>query len=66
MLSIKLYSIPEPLGGLVVEHPSQVLEVKSLIRGQVIPKAFKMVVMAALFDAQGCGVSVTTDWLVSG
>ena len=25
-----------------------------------------MVVIAALFGAQGCGVSITTDWLVSG
>ena len=26
----------------------------------------KMVVMAALLGAQGCGVSITIDWLVSG
>ena len=28
-------------------------------------KTLKMVVMTALLGAQGCGVSITTDWLVS-
>ena len=33
---------------------------------KVILKTLKMVVIAFLLGAQGCGVSVTIDWLVSG
>ena len=34
--------------------------------GRVIQKSLKMVEMAACLGAQGCGVSIMTDWLVSG
>ena len=54
------------LSGVVVERPPQEWEVASSIPGGVIPKTLKMVVVAALLGAQGCGVSITTDWLVSG
>ena len=41
---------------------------RELIPGQVILKTLKMVLMAALLGAlsEGCGVGITTDWLVSG
>ena len=36
------------------------------IPGRVTTKTLEMVVMAVLHGAPGCGVSITTDWLVSG
>ena len=38
----------------------------SSMPGRVIPNTLKMVVMSALIGDQGCGVSITADWLVSG
>ena len=45
------------LGGVVVVRPP---------RMRVIPKTLKMLVRVVLLGAQHCGVSITTDWLVSG
>ena len=53
------------IGGVVVERPPRVREVAGSITGRVIPTTLKTVVMAALLVAQGCGVSITTDCLVS-
>ena len=50
----------------MVEHPPQVREVAGSILGWFIPKTLKMVVIAALIDAQVCRVSIMTDWLVTG
>ena len=54
------------LGGEVVKRLSQVPEVAGSILDRVIPNTFKMVVIAAVLGAQCCGVSIPTDWLVSG
>ena len=54
------------LGGVVVESRPRVQEVADLIPGRVIPKTLKIVVMAAILVAWGCGVSITYDWLLSG
>ena len=43
-----------------------VREIAGSIPGRIIPNTLKMVLIAALLDAQGFGVSITTDWLVSG
>ena len=51
---------------IVVESPPRVPEVARSIPGRVIQNTLNMVVMAALFGPQGCGVSTTTGWLVSG
>ena len=56
----------DSLGGVVVKCPPHLREVAGSIPGWSIPNTLKMVVMAALLGAQGCGVSITTDWLVSG
>ena len=53
-------------GGIVVERPLQELEVAGSFPGRVLPKTLKIVVMTALLCDQGCGVTITTDWLVSG
>ena len=53
-------------GGVVVERPFRLREVVGSILGWVILKTLKMVVMAAFLGTQGCGVSITTDCLVSG
>ena len=50
---INLIFFVDSLGGVVVSS-------------LVIPKTLIMVEMAAPLSAQGCGVSITTDWLVSG
>ena len=50
----------------VAERPPQMREVTGSITGWAIPKTLKLVVMATFLGAQGCGVSITTDWLVSG
>ena len=42
----------------------QVREVVGSIKGRVIPNTLKMVLIASLLGAQGCGVSIATDWLV--
>ena len=42
-----------------------VREVLGSITGRVKPKTFKMVVMASLLGAHGCGVSIATDCLMS-
>ena len=48
----------------MVDRPSAVREVAGSIPGRIIPKTFKMILMAAFLVAQGCGVSITTVWLV--
>ena len=54
------------LGGVVVERPRCVQDVAGSFPGRVIPNTIKMIVMGAVFEAQCCWVSITTDWLVSG
>ena len=51
---------------VVIESPPLVLEVEGSNPSRVIPKTLKMLMMAALLGAQGCGASIMTDWLVSG
>ena len=58
--------LPGRLGVVVVERPPRVREVAGSIPGRVLPKALRKVIMATLLGAQGCGDSITTDWLVSG
>ena len=54
------------LGGEVIERPPRVRDVVGSIPCRAIPKTFKMEVMAVLFGAEGCGVSITTDYVLSG
>ena len=42
---------PDRLGGVVVERPPHVREDAGLIPGRVLPKTFKIVLMAALIGA---------------
>ena len=55
--------IDHRLGGVAVERPLR--EVAGSIPGRVIPNTLNIVVLAVFFGAQGCAVSITTDWLVS-
>ena len=48
------------------ERPPRVLEIAGSNAGRIIQNTLKLLVMAALLGAQGCRVSITTDWLVSG
>ena len=41
---------------------ASVWEVACSLAARVIRKTLKMVVMAAFIGAQGCRVSITTDW----
>ena len=50
------------LGFVVVERLPRVWDIAGSITGRVIANTTKMVVMDALFDAQGCWVSITTGW----
>ena len=54
------------LGCSVVELPSRMRAVAGSNPVQVIPYALNMVVIAVFFGTHDCGVSITTNWLVSG
>ena len=58
-----LLNLHNGIGGVEVDRSSQVWEVAGSSPGLVMPKTFKMIVMAVLLVAQGCGVSITTDRL---
>ena len=62
MIIAMIHRLLNRLSGVVVQGPPWVREVAGLI----IPKTLIMVVVAVLLSAQGCGVSITTKWLVSG
>ena len=54
------------LGCVVVERSPRVREIAGLIPDRVKSKTLTNVEMDALLGAQGCGIIITTDWLVSG
>ena len=50
----------------MVKRPPRVREVAGSIPDRIIANTLQIVVMSALFGAQGCEASITTDLLVSG
>ena len=52
-----MFTIQDCLGGVVVKLTPRMGEVAGLIPRQVLPQTLKIVVMAAILDAQGCRVN---------
>ena len=65
-LSICFQNRLHRLCDVVVKRSPLVREVVGSIPGQVLPNTLKVVTMSAVLGSQGYGVSITTEWLMSG
>ena len=59
-------NLRDHIGYMVVGCPPRLREVVVPIPSRVILNSLKMVVSAVLHGAQGCRVTITTDWLALG